>query len=255
LFRIDRNLVKLSTMRSLSSDNESIGEAAAVGIYPDAAVSMADIALAQAQEIIDEAEQKANERAARIVDEARDDVAMLMVNAREEAEDIRRDAWQEGFADGSEEGRRSFDEKLAAKISEDDEKLRRVLQELNDARERVYEGLEKDVVELAMGIVKKVIDPVGDDFGGVFEALIKNALKQINPDGKVVLRVCTADYERFFPTGNARFELDEGVTVSASILKDSMLGSGDLIIDTGDVTVNAGVDTQLKYISLAFERL
>jgi len=217
--------------------------------YPDAAALSAQAVLL-AEKIISEAKAKAE----RTILDARSEVAALLLSARERAEEDRRLAWQEGFAEGSQAGRHSFDEQLAEKQRLSDESLQRVLDELYEERTRTYEGLESGVVALALEIVKKVINPAEEELGTVFQSLIKNALKQMNPDSKVIIRVSPVEYERFFSSGNAVLELDSGVTVTASVLRDVSLGEGDCVIDAEDATVNAGLDSQLQYIKLAFDK-
>ena len=257
MFRIDRNFVNLSFTRHIQIEDGEGTEAGAVGEALNAAAStayMAEIqaqAQAEAQEIIEDAKTKAEQ----IIQEARDEKAQLMINLREQAEEDRRKAVQEGYAEGSEEGKRSYDEKIAEKIREDDGMLKNVINEIYDERERTYGGLEDMVVGLALEIVRKVINPAEEAIGGIFESLVKNALKQLSPDGKIVIRISAAEYERFFSSGSAVFNLDNGVELKTSILRDVSLGSGDLIIDTESETINAGLDTQLKYIALAFEKL
>ena len=278
MFRIDRNLVNFAAAQSAKVDNECV-EAGAAGEAPDAAASATALAQAleeelaearaqaqtQAREIINEAEAKAKATANGLIEDARQEVAALLLAAREQAEEERRSAWQEGYTEGVEEGKHSYDEQLDAKLRESDEqldaklreddgKLKRVIEELYDERTRTYEELEEDVVELAIGIVRKVINPSEDEFGGVFELLIRNALKQISPDGKIVIRVSPAEYERFFSSGSAQFKLEKGVTVTASVIRDALLGECDCVIDTDEETVNAGLDSQLKRIRLAFEK-
>jgi len=260
LFRIDRNYVNLGATRFVQVDNGEGTEAGAVGESLNAAASVSILAQAQSQakeqarEILLEAEEKAKAIADKIIEDARDEIAILMVNAREQAEEEGRKAWQEGYTEGSEKGKREFDEQLKEKIREDDEMLKRVINEIYDERERTYSVLEDEVIELALEIVRKVINPTEETIGGVFESLVRNALKQMAPVEKVILRVSPAEYERFFSSGSATFELDSGVTVSASILRDASLVKGDCIIDTTDETVNAGIESQLKYIKLAFDR-
>jgi len=256
LFRIDRNLVNVSAARTAQVDKEGI-KADASGERPDAAAFMAEIAqtqaMAKARDILSEAEIKAKEEADKIIEAARSEAANIIMSARDEVEELNNSARQEGFEKGAEEGRHSYDEQLKATIDEDNEKLKNVISELYDERKRAFEGLEEEVVDLAMEIVRKVVNP--DEGGtGVFEALVRNALRQINPDGKIVIRVSQDEYERFFSYGSALFELDRGVKVTASILRDVSLSNGDCIIDTEDATINAGFGTQMKYIELALNR-
>jgi len=289
LFRIDRNLVNLAAARSVQVDHETGDtEVGAVGATIDALTSATARAHQQAYQIVSEAEAKAIAEAMKIVAEAREEADELIRSAREQIAKERDAAKQKGYDEGAELGKRSYDakldkelrenaDKLAAQINEneeklnarlreseeelsaklrgDDEALGRVLGELQDERARTYAALEDEVIALALGIVRKILDPAEEDFGDVFTALIKSALKQMNPDGKVFIRLSTSDYERFFPSGGAAFELDNGAAVSAAIIKDTMLAEGDCIIDTNEATVNAGVDTQLRNIEIAFGKL
>ena len=249
MFRIDRNLVNLATGRSVQVDGEEEA-AGAEGISPSAAASGAYIE----QEAIRKAKAAAETEAGKILDDARNESAALLLSAREEAEEESRRAWQEGYAEGAREGKRVCDEKYAEKTCEDDSMLKRVLDELYTERKRMYDDLEKEIIGLTFEIVKRIISPAEEAVGGIFESLIRNALRQIAPEGKVIIRVSPAEYERFFSSGSAVFHLDKGVTVTASVLRDASLGEFDCVIDTEDETVNAGLDTQLKYIRIAFNR-
>jgi len=204
-----------------------------------------------AEGIINDAKIKAGQ----IVTDARSEVSALILSAREQVEEDRSRAWQEGFAEGSEEGRHSFDEQLAEKLQENDESLKRVLDEIYSEMARTYDGLEDGAKALALEIVRKVINPAEEELGNVFESLIKNALCQMSPDKKVVIRVSPGEYERVFPSGGAVFKLDSGVTVTASVFRDVALEGGGCIIDTEDTTVNVGLESQLKYIKLAFDQV
>jgi flagellar biosynthesis/type III secretory pathway protein FliH len=271
LFRIDRNFVNLAAVRSVQVGGEAI-EADAAGAPLEAAASVADITYNvhnnvhnQANEILNDAEARAKARAMQIIEDAREEAAAILLEAREQVEEERENAWQEGYAEGSERGERSYDEKLAeklrenedildAKLREDNESLKNVISELYDERERTYNEIEEELVNLAIEIVKKIINPAEEAAGGIFESLIRNALRQTTLDGKIVIRVGPVEYERFFPTGSAFFELDRGVTVTASVLRDVSLGEGDCVIDTEEATINAGLDSQLRYIKLAFDK-
>jgi len=252
LFRIDRNYVNLGATRFVQIDDGEGTEAGAVGesLYAAASATYLSQAQAQAQEVLTDAKAKVD----KIIQEARDEAALLMVTTREQAEEERRKMVQDGFSEGVIEGKRSFDEKLAAKLNEDDEMLKRVIKEVYSERERTYEALEDEVLGLAVDIVRKIINPAEEALGNVFESLIRNALKQITPVDKVMLRVSPAEYERFFSPGGTVFELEGGSTVTASIVRDVSLAPGDCIIDSTDETVNAGVESQLKYVKLTFEK-
>ena len=243
MFRIERNLVHLGGVRTIRVNNETgeiietIEEDPDVGIIPTGL---------NPQEVLAEAKQ----RAEHIIDSARNEANAIIEASKEDAENNRHQAWDEGYINGVDEGKRSYNDK----ILECDESLKRVMNEFLIEKKRAFSDMEDELLDLALRIVRKIINPADEAMEGVFVSLIKNALRQIAPDDRIMLRVSAADYERYFPEGSAVLELGNGVTVSASILKDASLGEFDCIIDKDDSTINAGLDTQLMNIQLAFEK-
>jgi len=252
LFRIDRRNVKISgtIYNKFDADEKEKPEVDAEGEVPDAATSAETLV----NEYLSAAEKEIQEQKEAILDKAREEASQIIWDARDEVEEERQKAWQEGFQDGSEKGKSEYDEKIAEKIRKDDESLKRVLDEMYDERERTYKELEEETINLSLEIVRKIINPAEEELNNVYTSLIKNALRQMSTDSKIVLRVGATEYERFFSSGAAEIELDSGVTVKASVLRDVSLDDGDLIIDTEDVTINAGMESQLQYVELAFER-
>jgi len=254
LFRIDRSLVKISGIKFKNFDADDKAddksEVDAEGDVPDAATS----AETMFNDYLSAAEVEINEQREAVLEKAREQAGHIIFQAREDAEEERKKGWLEGFEEGTEKGKSEYNEKLAEKIREDDEALKRVLDELYAERERTYTELEEETTNLAIEIVKKIINPAEEALGDVFTSLIKNALRQMSTDEKIIIRVGPEEYERFFSSGAADIELDSGITVKASVLKDVSLNEGDCIIDTDNVTVNAGLDSQLHYVKIAFER-
>ena len=250
MFRIDRRNVKISGKIYNKFDNDGKPEVDAEGEVPDAATS----AEALVNEYLSAAEKEIQDQKEKILEKAREEASQIIWDARDEVEEDRKTAWQEGYQEGASKGKLEFDEKLAIKIREDDEALKRVLDEIYDERERTFKELEEESTKLALEIVRKIINPAEEELGTVFLSMIKNALRQMSTDGKIVLRVGATEYERFFSSGAAEIELDSGITVKAAVLRDVSLDDGDLIIDTDDVTINAGLESQLQYVELAFER-
>ena len=248
MFRIDRNYVHVAATRLVqiaAIDTEDRIEEYKRKEAMATTLSRADFI---SREIINEARIKAE----RMIRDAQNDVEALLVTVGERAKEDRRRAWQEGFAEGSIEGKHSFDGQLAEKMRLDDTILKGFMDKINDERERTYSGLEDEVKALALEVVKKVIDPAEEELEDVFESLIRNALKKLNLEKSVTIRVSPEEYDRFFPSGNAVFNLDSGTTVTASVVRDVALNELDCIIDYEGATVNAGLDSQLKYIKLAF---
>jgi flagellar biosynthesis/type III secretory pathway protein FliH len=242
---IERNLVNLSARRTTPVDNVD-SETVDAEIDEDDILGESGHLSIGPQVLLDEAKHKAKH----IIEAAQKEASEIISAGKAEAANIFAASREKGYSEGHLEGKKSFD----AKIIENEDSLKRVIEALHEEKAQTFAGMEDELIKLSMEIVRKIINPAEEAAGGVFESLIRNALRQIAPDDRIMLRISSDDYERFFPEGNALFEFSNGVTVSAAILKDLSLNEYDLIIDKNDSTIDAGLDTQLRLIELAFQR-
>ena len=272
MFRIDRSLVKVSRHKPQSfgtedtetppgDDSDFDSELMGGDTLQDPEEIAETLAQERLEEYIRTIEQEMQEKAQALIDDARVQVAQIELAAREDAEEARKEGWQEGYAAGVEEGKRSFDDKLREcdealreKLEHDDRQLRVVLEEIYNEQERISAETEDETVRLSLEIVKKIIGPAEEELGTVFTSLVKNTLRQMSTDGKIIIRIAPKEYERFFSSGVANIELDNGIVVTATIMKDLNMGENELIIDSDEGTVNASIDLQLEYVKIAFER-
>ena len=274
MFRIDRSLVQVSghkikdfsadlenkdaeNEQGYSQDSEYLLDESAFGLD----LGPSELAMEMFDEYVEKAEQEMQGKAKSLINDAKVEAAQILLNAREEVDEERKRGWQEGYSEGVEEGKRSYDDKvqsceeaLAEKVKADDEALKNVFDELYREQERIISESEEETVNLALEIVKKIIRPAEEELGTVFTSLVKNTLQQMSTDGKIVIRVGPTEYERFFSSGAAVIELDSGIKVSATVMKELTMNEGDLIIDSDEGTVNASIDSQLEYVKIAFER-
>ena len=262
MFRIDRSLVKVSTRRMRSFDTKVEDENDFENEYENGYEEIPEepvldpnaIALDMFNQYISHAEQEIEEKAKALLNNARIEAAQILLESREEIDQEKKRGWQEGYTEGVREGKESFDEKVQEKIKADDAALKNVFDEIYREQERIFSEVEEETVKLALEIVKKIIGPAEDELGTVYTSLLKNTLRQMSTEGKLVIRVSPIEYERFFSSGATNIQLDSGVKVSATVIKDITLSEGDLILDSNEGTVNAGINSQLETVKIAFER-
>jgi len=258
LFRIDKNSVRISP------DGSGSGGAGAfyAGSAERRVISGVVAATAEAQRIIDGAVKTAEDEAAAITDganvraeeiisSAADKAKFVLDSAEAEAERIKLAAREKGFADGYEDGLKQAEVELAAQKSENEAAFLNILGEIKTAKTRELEALEPKIIELIFEMVKKIINLSAKSDDNIFETMICGALTKIGAEGTVTVRVSADDAERFFPKGSAVFDLD-GQRVTAKILPDPTMNEFDCVIDSSAATVNAGLDSQLRYLRIAF---
>ncbi|MCL2627849.1 MAG: FliH/SctL family protein [Oscillospiraceae bacterium] len=258
MFRIDRRFVKLTASGVRKANSEEKREVDAEGEVPEAATSAELPEIPSYNDVYMQYETEAEAQAQEILTDAKTKAAQLIEDAQDEIEEQRQRAYDEGHAEGFSkgdlEGRQIHDDKLNEQLRENEDALKRVLDEIARERENTLATLEEEITTLSLEIVKKIINPAEEELNNVFTSLIKNALRQMPTDGKFIIRVAPNEYEKYFSSGSAAIELDSGTIVTATILRDVALEDGDCVIDTEDVTVNAGLPSQFNYVKLAFER-
>lgn len=175
----------------------------------------------------------------------------ILEAAQEEAERIRVTAREEGHREGFGSGREEALAESAKERKEESRKVGKLIKDIGKARDTMLGELEDEIIDLILATSRKIVCTAIDKDDAVFESIIKNALRQIKWEGKITLRVSSKDYERFFSEGSASFVVGDE-TISVSVVEDKALENGACHIESEGETVDAGVDSQIKHISIAF---
>ena len=186
----------------------------------------------QAEAVLLDAEEKAR----RIMQTAEAEAAKLMIQAREK-----------GYEDGAQKAQRETQERLGDQT----DTLQSLIAQVAAARETMIDDLEDDFITLVFETAKKVINIELEKNDKVFVELVQNALGQMKKDGKIVVKVGQDDYDAFFSSGSAEFVLNDE-RIQATVIEQPFFEKGDCVIETEAETINAGINSQLKYIEFAF---
>jgi flagellar biosynthesis/type III secretory pathway protein FliH len=232
-------------------ERETAGTQAAPGDADDAGAPAEDAAQMAREEL-----ERACECAEAMISDARAEAARILEEAGSRADDVRKNAYSEGFIEGHAEGDKRAAAEFEELARENRAAVERVLSAFFEARDASLDeflGLKSQIKALISDIMKKIINFEYENDDKFIEAVIQGALERIKPSGKLALTVSEADYERFFPSGDAVFNVN-GEEISASVIKNQSMGAMEIIVDDGGSTVNVGPFTQLQRIENAFEK-
>lgn len=218
-------------------------------------------AKAEAEDIVKEAEagafeyiKKSTEDAKKVDEEARTKAEKYRIareeevnkisneqkqNMAKEFEDIRNNAYKEGYENGYAEGKREADRLI--------KRLHVIIQEAIDRRDSIIEDAEDQVIRIILLIAYKVVKSISQEQKGVVIDNIKAALQKIKGKTEVVVRVNTEDLELTTDHKESilqQFEELQNVT----ILEDMRIDKGGCIIETDFGSVDARIATQLQEI-------
>jgi len=194
--------------------------------------------------------QQAREEARRIVEQAKAQAQTLIADAQAHAALLQKQAYQKGYGEGQEAGRREGEERLK-------EKLHLVYQLAHEAvknKEKIIASSESDIVELVIEVAKKVIGEEINLNRQVITQVAATAIEQVRPGDPLTIRVNPRDVETLMEYWDDALGENPGEH-HWQIVADRRVRPGGCIIDTETGTVDAQIDTQLVRIRNAFESL
>jgi len=154
---------------------------------------------------------------------------------------VERAAYEKGYRAGQEAGY-AFGEKKAALLLD---RLRGILDELEGLRAAILAEVEPELVELALGIARKVVQAEVGTNRDVVVRVTRRALQEVSESGEIVVRVNPGDLEYLeskipdLAQGRRRLRLEP----------DAEVGPGGCRVETAHGEVDARIEEQLEEIA------
>lgn len=176
-----------------------------------------------------------------IIAKARSDADNILVDARQETIKVLQDAVREGWDQG-------VSDALAEMTAVKDAALREVedaVAQLRDERAQIIREVERDVVGLVFDIVEKVLAVEMNRSDAWIEAMVKEALNQMEGDDSVVIKVAA-------PIRRKVAEIAENMLSAAgkppsriSVAAEAGLTPGGCVIETPKGIIDTSVENKL----------
>lgn len=198
----------------------------------------------QRQKLITHLSGEVAERAAALIEDARAAAAAILGDAEVQADAVRRQAQNEGFAAGHIEGFAAGQQAVMAEL----EPMAILLREAADGAELVrltlLEGVEEQAVALAMAAARRVVGAVADTQADLAATVVRNGIRSA---GARTMRV------RVHPDSAESVTaalLDDGKDVA--VQADASVEIGGCMLDIENGTVDLRLATQLESIARSF---
>lgn len=191
--------------------------------------------------------EKAKAEAESIIENAKAEAEAIIEQAMKEAtikaESISEEAWQNGYAEGMEAAVKKNEEILA--------EAEQTLQAAQDERDRILAEMEKEIVELALKVARKVVACELKTNREVVVSIVEEALAACSNRENAVVRVSAEDGEYLEQNKDEALSSISG-SDSIKIKPDNSLSPGDCVIETSFGSVDAGANTKMNKIEEAF---
>ena len=165
----------------------------------------------------------------------------LVSRAQEEAENIKKSAFEEGYRKGMEQA------------NADMEVFRNCFSEFMNAPKNVFEYIAPDILEISVDIAKKIIKKEVESDPQVLVNTIVDVLKTVSKsEPKINIRV-KPQAVQFIKDTLPNITYEYGIDAKINIIADPSIEEGGCIFQTNNGIVDASIDTQLEIIKKAIE--
>ena len=164
-------------------------------------------------------------------------------------------SYQDGYNDGLEkgiiEGDKAGSERAAQKLEPVLDSLNQVLLQIKNLRRVAYQRIEKEVVELALAIARKVICREIEMDKEVVVWVAREALAKIDDPGKITIKLNPSDLQFINET---KYNLSEmiGNVDNVALESESSIQSGGCVVETDLGEIDARIEHQLQAVEESF---
>ena len=165
----------------------------------------------------------------------------LVSRAQEEAENIKKSAFEEGYRKGLEQA------------GSDIEDFRKNVSAFMNAPKDVFEYIAPDILEISVDIAKKIIKKEVESDPQVLVNTIVDVLKTVSKsEPKINIRVKPQSVQ-FIKDTLPNIAYQFGIEAKINIISDPSIEEGGCIFQTNNGIVDASIDTQVDIIKKALE--
>jgi len=129
-----------------------------------------------------------------------------------EIEDIQRRAYEEGFASGEKAGFADGEQKAAVLV----ERLETIIDEVAIFKENLVKEMEKQVVDFAVAMARKIIIDEINAHPEIIVAVVKEALKRLQRMGTITIKINPALYDLFMQNKPELIDIHEDIIFDVS---------------------------------------
>ena len=156
----------------------------------------------------------------------------------------------EAYARGFTEGRKAGAEDERRRLSETMEAFANSMRELDRLKNGCLEGNQEKILNLVFSVTEKVINREVSTNRDIVHGVLQSAIKQVVDKDGIIVRLHPEDYRYMMETNPGIIDGFDDIR-SMSIVEDSTIRRGGVVIDTSSGEVDARLDQQLHEVRKA----
>lgn len=224
-------------------ETEKVLRAAQLGNLPGEGEFKAGLPVTDLDAQAKERQHEAEDKAEQIVAAAREEAEQITKDAAIAADAARASGYEEGKSLGYEEGMAAAEQAIQQKEAELEESARMQQKELDS----FVGSIEERYVNVVIALVRKLTGIVIEDKEDLILYLIRTAVNDLEPSANYRIRVSPDDV--YYLESHRSGIMDSvGENVSLEFIEEKGLENGQCIIETDNQMVDCGFQTQLEML-------
>ncbi|WP_165000323.1 FliH/SctL family protein [Anaerophilus nitritogenes] len=188
------------------------------------------------------------------INESKNYAEQIIKDAQEDAKKIHEQAQEDGYKNGCEKGHVEGYIKGKEEAQNLIEEALQIKKEILKTKENLVKNLEKEMIDLVIQTVEKILNDKVENSHEVIIGLIQSGLNKCAYTETITLRVSPKDYEYVNGAKDKILCLAENID-DIMIKQDATLTKGSCMIDTISGSVDASIQTQFEQVKSLFYEL
>ena len=174
--------------------------------------------------------------------------------AKEKALHIEKEAYEKGFAQGEKDGLELGQKLGEQRIETVVQQMATLLQEIQNQRDSLYKTYEREMLQLALSISKKILHHELQVNEEVITATLREVSKHIVDQRKIVIRLNPVDLQFLQTRAGSVLSAEKGGQ-GVEMIKDPSITRGGCVVETAFGSIDGTIETQFdQIVSLLWER-
>lgn len=208
----------------------------------------------ESQKIVAETEQlvmqlldKAKSEAREIVGNAQEEADVLRNQVFEEARSLREQARDEGYQEGIKTAHEEMERDRHAAIEEG----KALLEEAHLTRMKVLQSAEKQIVDLAVSIARKIVIRELSTSPDLILEVVRLAIAKLDDPDKIRIQLNPEDIDMVLTALDIDKLNETGTDTTVNLKADRRIKRGGCVVDSSRGTVDAQVENRIKAVEEA----
>lgn len=179
----------------------------------------------------------------KIIREAREEAAKILKKANQDAARMLNQSSIEGYK----KGLMAAESKVESTLLEIKQKSEKVIEDVMHKANSVIDALEENALDFSLDLAKKILDVELDRNDNAILSVVKQAISKLKNETEARVMLSAEDLAGLENMEELK-TLGEQSGIHLHFVSDGSMGKGDVLIETDNGSIDAGVGTQFANI-------